>query len=158
MIERASEQVSKCDVTQADVHEFEVDHVTTGETYAVKLENKTYGCFRWELMGIPCYHALACIAMQRYNWEEYVHPAYHVATYARTYAPAFHPMPGKNQWPKTTLPEPMPPPFKKQPRIPKGKKRVKELGEGEDDHYVLKTKKQIFCKQCGQPGHYQKNL
>ncbi|XP_021768868.1 uncharacterized protein LOC110733162 [Chenopodium quinoa] len=62
----------------------------------------------------------------------------------------------KNQWPQTTFPEPLPPAFKKLPRRPKGKKRIKEPGEGEEANYVQSQKKQIMCKNCGQFGHYQK--
>ncbi|XP_021856243.2 uncharacterized protein [Spinacia oleracea] len=156
MIDRASDEVSKCDVTQADVHEFEVDHISTGESYVVNLVEKRCGCYRWELMGIPCYHALACIVKQRLNVEDFVHQAYHVSTYARTYAPAFHPMPGKHQWPTVNLAQPLPPPFRKMPGRPKGNKRIKEKGEGEERELVIRTKKANKCGNCGGTGHFKK--
>ncbi|XP_056685196.1 uncharacterized protein [Spinacia oleracea] len=155
MIDKASGEVCKCDVTQADVYEFEVDHISTGESYVVNLAEKRCGCFRWELMGIPCYHAMACIVKQRLNIEDFVHQAYHVSTYAKTYAPTFHPMPGKHQWPTINLPQPLPPPYRKMPGRPKGSKRIKEKGEGEERVLVIRTKKPNKCGNCGETGHYK---
>lgn len=161
MLEKAADQVRNCDVAQADVWEFEVDHLSTGESYVVNLEKKTCGCFRWDLLGIPCYHALACIVRQRLNVEDYVHQAYHVSTYSKTYAPAFHPMPGHNEWPKTNLQPPAPPPFRKMPGRPKLKKRIKEPGEGQGEGQergkllVVRAKKKNACSHCGGLGHYK---
>ncbi|XP_048497948.1 uncharacterized protein LOC125496510 [Beta vulgaris subsp. vulgaris] len=147
MLDKASEPVRNYDVAQADVWEFEMDHLSNGELYVVNLETKTCGCFTWDLLGIPCYHALACIVRQRLNVEVYVHQAYHVSTYSRTYAPAFYPMPGQNQWPKTNFQPPLPPPFRKMPGRPKLKKRIKEPGEGEGQERGKFN--------CGGLGHYK---
>ncbi|XP_021718906.1 uncharacterized protein LOC110686613 [Chenopodium quinoa] len=92
MIERGMKIVGSMRLTQADLHEFEVDH--EGDKFVVNLETKTCGCYRRTLMGIPCWHALACIAKRRLNYEDFVHLAYHVATYATTYTPSFHAIPG----------------------------------------------------------------
>uniref|UniRef100_A0A803M2U3 SWIM-type domain-containing protein n=1 Tax=Chenopodium quinoa TaxID=63459 RepID=A0A803M2U3_CHEQI len=104
IIERGQKQIWNMRVIQVDLHEFEVDDEQ--ETFVVNLENKTCGCYRWTLMGIPCWHALACIAKRRLNYEDFIHPAYHIATYAATYAPAFHAMPGHNQWGDSDRPQP----------------------------------------------------
>ncbi|XP_010677722.1 uncharacterized protein LOC104893324 [Beta vulgaris subsp. vulgaris] len=74
MVEKQKEYIRNCDVNQADVWESEVDH--TGDTFVVDLEKKKCGCFRWELMGIPCCPVLACIEKKRLNYEDYVHEAY----------------------------------------------------------------------------------
>ncbi|XP_010689239.2 uncharacterized protein LOC104902975 [Beta vulgaris subsp. vulgaris] len=150
MIAKQKEYVRKCDVNQADVWEFEVDY--ENETYAVNLLEKKCGCYRWELLGIPCCHALACIEKKRLNYEDYVHVAYHVQSYAATYAPAFHPMPGQSQWEKTDLVEPMPPTIRVMPDRPKQKKRIKEPEEGK----VAREKKQNKCSNCGGLGHNKK--
>uniref|UniRef100_A0A803M6F5 SWIM-type domain-containing protein n=1 Tax=Chenopodium quinoa TaxID=63459 RepID=A0A803M6F5_CHEQI len=154
MLDRASEEVSNCNVTQVNVLEFEVDHLTTSETYVVNLVERMCGFYRWELLGIPCYHAYACIYRKRLNVEDYVHEAYHVSTYARTYAPAFHPMPGKHQWPRVDLPQPMPPPFRKIPGRPKLKNRVKEQGEAQEKVLVKRDKRRNRFDNYGEEGHY----
>uniref|UniRef100_A0A803MAQ9 Zinc finger PMZ-type domain-containing protein n=1 Tax=Chenopodium quinoa TaxID=63459 RepID=A0A803MAQ9_CHEQI len=87
---------------------------------------------RWTLTGIPCWHALACIQLRRLNYEDYIHPAYHVQTYAKTYAYAFRSMPGQTQWELPPYPKPLPPPHRVIPGRPSKKKRVKEPGDDQE--------------------------
>ncbi|XP_056698521.1 uncharacterized protein [Spinacia oleracea] len=128
MIERGQKEIYNMRLIQADLHVFEVQH--GGDCFVVNLENKSRGCYRWTLMGIPCWHALACLSQRRLDYEDYVHQAYHVATYAKTYAPKFNAMPGQNQWEVTPYPQPLPPSYKIMPGRPSKRKRRKELGEG----------------------------
>ncbi|XP_021851595.2 uncharacterized protein [Spinacia oleracea] len=153
MIERGQKEVSKMRLIQSDLYEFEVDH--DGDTFVVNLQTKTCGCYRWTLMGIPCWHALACIAKRRLNYEDFVHPAYHVKTYAATYAPHFSPMPGEKQWEKSPLPQPLPPPYRVMPGRPSKRKRKKEAGEAKENK-VKRARKQNTCGNCGQLGHNRK--
>lgn len=41
-------------------------------TYVVDLEERSCACRRWELMGIPCIHAMTILLHCRNNPEEYV--------------------------------------------------------------------------------------
>lgn len=79
-------------IGQADLIEFEVDDLE--DTYVVNLENKACSCNRWTLMGIPCWHGLACIQLRRLDIENFIHPTYHVETYTKEYAPSLKAMPG----------------------------------------------------------------
>ncbi|KAL2943757.1 Anion exchange protein 2 [Bienertia sinuspersici] len=140
-------------IRQADLHEFEVDH---GEdTYVVNLETRVCGCYKWSLLGVPCWHALACIQLRRLNYEEFIHQAYHVETYAKTYAHAFKAMPGQSQWEITPYPRPLPPPHRKMPGRPSKKKRAKEPGEDKERNEVKRARKQNKCSRCGGLGHYK---
>ncbi|XP_021849546.1 uncharacterized protein [Spinacia oleracea] len=101
---------------------------------------------------------LACIGMyskRRLNYEDFVHPAYHVKTYAATYAPHFSPMPGEKQWDKSPLPQPLPPPYRVMPGRPSKRKRKKEAGEAKENK-VKRARKQNTCGNCGQLGHNRK--
>ncbi|XP_021839581.2 uncharacterized protein [Spinacia oleracea] len=153
MVHRGLEKVTNMRVNEADLFEFEVDD--GDDTFVVNLETKECGCFRWSLMGIPCWHALACIVKRRLRYEDYVHQAYQVSTYAATYAPMFHAMPGQSQWPKTPYVEPLPPPYRKMPGRPSKRKRVKEAGENKDKQLVKRVKKMNKCSRCGGLGHYK---
>ena len=158
MIERGQKEIYNMRLIQADLHVFEVQH--DGDCFVVNLENKLCGCYRWTLMGIPCWHALACLAQRRLDYEDYVHQAYHVATYARTYAPKFNAMPGQNQWEVTPYPQPLPPSYKIMTGRPSKRKRRKEPGEGKKgkgSSWVKRPKRQNMCKRCGGLGHYQKS-
>ena len=46
------------------------------DKYVVKLDEKTCACRRWELSGLPCSHAIACMWAARRVPEEYVHQSY----------------------------------------------------------------------------------
>ncbi|XP_048496312.1 uncharacterized protein LOC125495592 [Beta vulgaris subsp. vulgaris] len=153
MVHKGLDKVSSMRVRQADLQEFEVDHEL--DTFVVNLESRHCGCYRWSLMGIPCWHALACIQLRRLKYEDFIHPAYHVETYAKAYAPTFKAMLGHNQWDTTQFPKPLPPPYRKMVGRPKLKKRKKEAGEGEEQQQVKRAKKQNKCSRCGGLGHYK---
>ncbi|KAL2893336.1 Protein FAN [Bienertia sinuspersici] len=140
-------------VSQADRQEFEVDD--TEDTYVVNLENKVCNCNRWTLIGIPCWHALACIQMRRLDFEQFIHLVYHVQTYSKAYTPSFRAMPGQHQMEVTPYPRPLPPPHKKLPRRPSNKKMRKEPGEDEERKNLKRSKQKNKCGNCGGLGHYK---
>ena len=117
-------------VIPVDVFEFEVDDGE--ESYVVNLTNKTCHCGRWTLIGIPCKHAITFIMHRKLDYTEFVHEAYHVKAYAKTYGPRFHGMPGHKIWPTSTNPKPLPPPFRKMPGRPNKRKRRLEVDEAKD--------------------------
>ncbi|XP_021862990.1 uncharacterized protein [Spinacia oleracea] len=140
-------------IRQADLLEFEVDH--DQDTFVVNLETKVCGCYKWSLMGIPCCHALACIQTKRLNYEDFIHHAYHIQTYAKSYDPPFKGMLGQNQWDQIPYPGPLPPPYRKMPGRPSKHKRKKGAGENEDKQHVKRAKRQNKCSRCGGLGHYK---
>ncbi|XP_021773380.1 uncharacterized protein LOC110737328 [Chenopodium quinoa] len=136
-----------------DLHEFEVDN--EDDTYVVNSQTKECGCFRWSLLGIPCWHALACIVKRRLLYEEFVHPTYHVSTYIAAYAPIFKVMPGFRQWEVQPLAKPLPPHYREMPRRPSKKKRVKEPGKDKERELVKREKKNNKCSNCDGLRHYK---
>ena len=64
-----------CYASYAGYNEFEVTTVN-GSKFVVNLEMKECGCRRWNMIGIPCHHAIFCINKLRYNVEDYVHNCY----------------------------------------------------------------------------------
>ncbi|KAL2934131.1 Glycogen synthase [Bienertia sinuspersici] len=106
-------------------------------------------------MGIPCWHALACIQHLDFNYEDFIHPVYHIQTYAATYAPTFRAMPGQQQWEVTPFPRPKPPDHRVMPGRPSKKSRKKEVGEDKEIQQVKRAKKQNKCSRCGGLGHYK---
>uniref|UniRef100_A0A803KM68 SWIM-type domain-containing protein n=1 Tax=Chenopodium quinoa TaxID=63459 RepID=A0A803KM68_CHEQI len=106
MVHKGLQQVSSMRVSQADLMGFEVDD--SEDTYVVNLETKACSCNRWTLMGFPCWHTLACIQLRRLDIENFIHPAYHVETYTKAYAPTFKAMSVHQQWEVTPYPRPLP--------------------------------------------------
>lgn len=42
------------------------------DKYVVNIFERSYSCRKWELTGIPCYHAIACMWHNNYAPEDYV--------------------------------------------------------------------------------------
>ena len=156
MIEKNSKEIYGLRVIPVDVFEFEVDD--DDKSYVVNLTNRTCLCGSWNLIGIPCKHAMACILIRKLDASEFVHEAYLVETYAKTYGPKFYGMPGREMWPTTTLAQPLPPPFRKMPGRPKLRKRKRETDEGKEGKKpatAAREYKQRRCGNCGELGHYK---
>ena len=102
---------------------------------------------------------MACIVIRKLDASEFVHEAYLVQTYAKTYAPKFYGMPGHKMWPTTTLAKPLSPPFRKMPGRRKMRKRKEETDEGKGGKKpvtAVREFKQRRCGNCGDLGHYKK--
>ncbi|XP_056695887.1 uncharacterized protein [Spinacia oleracea] len=145
-----------CIVQQSRDDNYEVQ--LKGDQCVVDLEQRTCSCYQWELTGIPCVHAFACMLEKRVDPELYVHPYYSKETYLLAYESPIKPMPGPKHWEKVNMRQPLPPAFKVQPGRPKGKKRKLEKGEGKSQvaDEAKKPKRKNQCKNCGGFGHYAK--
>ena len=58
----------------ADMNLFEV--IRDNDKYTVNLGDRTCACRRWDITGIPCYHAIACIYFAKRVPENYINDAY----------------------------------------------------------------------------------
>ena len=133
---------------------FEVDH-SHEPRRIVNLKQKSCGCGRWQLNGIPCLHACASIYANKEVPERYISEWYLVKTYLKSYAPDISPMPGPNDWPVDKDTEPIEPPIsKKQKGRPK---KLRRRGIDENDPLeIVKVTRQgydVTCGNCGKKGH-----
>ncbi|XP_021752534.1 uncharacterized protein LOC110718041 [Chenopodium quinoa] len=69
-----SQLASNCNVIPSRLDIWEVDYYH--DRYVVNLGERTCSCFRWELTGIPCAHAWACIIKKRLRLEDFVDDFY----------------------------------------------------------------------------------
>ncbi|XP_031124273.1 uncharacterized protein LOC116026987 [Ipomoea triloba] len=116
--------------------------------FKVDLINKQCSCRRWDLTGIPCSHAIAAVRKQRESPEDYVHQCYTVDSYLKAYEPAIQPILSSELWPKTNLPDPLPPKYKAQPGRPKKKRKINPIEESKKDSTKLKARKVGEVKRC----------
>jgi len=75
-----------------------------GCIYLVNLETKSCGCGRFSQNGIPCGHAIACIAQLRQQLLDYCPPLLFTATWQETYTPNFQPVESSNLYSNNLLP------------------------------------------------------
>ena len=81
------------EVRRSQEYEFEVElnelHV------GVKLDEGKCDCNAWQMKGIPCVHALACIVFIRANVHEYVERYFTTETWKKTFLGVVHPIPSR---------------------------------------------------------------
>ncbi|XP_058744588.1 uncharacterized protein LOC131617289 [Vicia villosa] len=130
---------------------FQATHVMFTDSFVVDLAKHTCSCNFWDLVGIPCRHAVAAIHRKVDNPINYVHKCYHKSTYVTCYNEVISPINGQNKWPKTTDPEILPPSYKRGPGRPK-KLRRREADEESQTRWQ-RTNTSHRCKICFEYGH-----
>ncbi|CAN1177438.1 hypothetical protein LINPERHAP2_LOCUS33098, partial [Linum perenne] len=64
----------------------------------VDLNNNSCTCRKWELSGVPCFHAVSCIYFLYRRPESYVDKCFQVSTYISAYSFTVSPMVGHESW------------------------------------------------------------
>ena len=57
-----------------------------------------YSCRMWDITGIPCSHAIACIFFNKQDTEQCVNKCFQVSTYKACYELIIVPINGQNMW------------------------------------------------------------
>lgn len=106
-----------CNIRGASRRKYEVHCSKDG--YIVDLLAKTCNCRAWELTGIPCCHALACINYLRADVILYVDPFFLKSNAVELYNHGLQPIHGEQDWPTDDMPAILPPKVHKRPGRPK---------------------------------------
>ncbi|XP_077222130.1 uncharacterized protein LOC143855973 [Tasmannia lanceolata] len=124
-------------------NEYEV--LSSTHTDSVDLEKKTCTCGLFQMMGLPCGHAIAAMGLNKMDRYKYYQDWFLASTYRSTYEEVIHPTLDRTQWPKPShdLQVLFPPRARRQPGRPK--KVLIERGLQFGEHHK--------CKSCGEPGH-----
>jgi hypothetical protein len=69
--------------------------------YVVNLVRRTCGCRQWDMIGIPCAHAISAIWADSAEPIDYISDWYTVDMLRKAYDPIVYPMPGEEQLTKT---------------------------------------------------------
>ncbi|XP_076924245.1 uncharacterized protein LOC143586631 [Bidens hawaiensis] len=119
-LDREKDKAYKCVVYLSSINVFQVKDL---DDVCVDLVNKRCTCRKWDLTGIPCYHACAVAGFIRKNAEEFVNDYYTKKMYMKSYALAIPPLPSDRYWPPIDFPL-NPPPIKISPgRTKKNRKK-----------------------------------
>ncbi|KAG8364970.1 hypothetical protein BUALT_Bualt18G0053900 [Buddleja alternifolia] len=129
-----------------------------GDKMIVSLSKRTCSCKKWELTGIPCVHATACIFHRRQKVEDFVENWYTKETFLKAYTNMLNPIHGMEEWPETNtlLIEPWVAKIKKTGR-PLQHARRKEndelIIEQENGKTLKKGGSKNMCSICDGIGH-----
>ena len=118
----------------------------------MNLKERTCGCRRWDLTGVPYTHAIFAILYDRGKPEDYVDDYYTVQTYMKAYGLMIHPMPSMDQWGRIEQEPVLPPHARVQPGRPK-KLRRRGTDEPRGRIRLSKIGTKIKCSKCGVVGH-----
>ncbi|CAN1184250.1 hypothetical protein LINPERHAP2_LOCUS36861 [Linum perenne] len=131
-------------------------------TFVVKLRRFECACGSWQLSGIPCEHAIACITYNGGKLFDYVDPAFLVGTYNRSYTVAIRPLNDSTQWLAGNGPVLRAPTLEPPVAGPKQKKRRASVGEfertrtdkrGRSFRSISKSGQKQQCSICNKVGH-----
>ena len=128
----------------------------------VNLEKRLCSCRKWEVSGLPCKHAVACINNMNENGlngglpEHWVHDSYKLETWKKQYSHKINPITGRHYWEKHAWPSTLIPP-KSHPQIgrppKKRKKSILEVDELVKGGKLSKRGGTSTCSNCKQQGH-----
>lgn len=124
-------------------------------TYAVSLPNRTCGCKRWDMSGIPCSHAISAIYKAYQHPEDYVSDFFKKPMYLEAYNPVVYPVPGEDSWIRTDSDDIDPPVFK----VTMGRSQTKRRKGKFEPPAPKQTSRMatITCSNCGLQGHRYTN-
>ncbi|XP_062118556.1 uncharacterized protein LOC133832197 [Humulus lupulus] len=100
IVEKNKHISKNCLTPLVATYQFQVDY-PNNESFDVDFQKRTYSCSRFQLIGIPCGHALATIWTSGSDVMDFIHECYKKETLLKAYEGMIYPMPSSKQWLKT---------------------------------------------------------
>ena len=98
----------------------------------------------WQLSGLPCFHAVACINTVRADVVDYCDSYFSIERWKQCYSGVIHPIPSMNMWPPFAADLELQPP--KSYALPERPKKSKKK---DVDEAKKKPIRQSATKRCG---------
>lgn len=136
--------------TWSIAEEYQVIHSFTQQQFIVDVEKRTCSCNYWELVGLPCRHAVAALGYKKRNPEHYVDNCYSRNAYAHCYSFSISPINGMDMWPTVEAEDVLPPMYKKGAGRPR-KLRIREFDE--NGSRMRRPGLNYRCTKCDKFGH-----
>ncbi|XP_021723216.1 uncharacterized protein LOC110690668 [Chenopodium quinoa] len=153
-LEKEKEKAAYCDVLPSSDRLFNVRYCL--DQVNVDLVAKTCSCRKWNMVGVPCCHAIACIFFLNKDAEAYVDEWFMLETYFMAYSGSIPPCEGERYWPKVPC-NLDPPPIKIGPGRPR-KNRIKHpLENPKKPGSLLRSGIEMTCSICKSKGHNKRS-
>ncbi|XP_058752673.1 uncharacterized protein LOC131625861 [Vicia villosa] len=153
VLEKSKREAGGWSATWHSDDDFAIFGVSNGiDAYVVNLLQKKCSCRKWELTGITCCHAIACIWYNKKAPEDYVSSYYRRSTVLATYSHIILPTNGPQLWPISGDTAINPPVMRRAIGRPK-KNRNKANDEPRSTNTLPRTLQTVKCKKCGNMGH-----
>ncbi|XP_010424660.1 PREDICTED: uncharacterized protein LOC104709800 [Camelina sativa] len=126
-----------------------------GVGYSVDMNERTCGCKKWQMVGIPCVHDACVILGKREKVEDYVNACYTRIRWKETYMDGIRPVQGMKLWPRLNRLTVLPPPWRRgNPGRPSNYARRKGRNESSSSSNKMSREKRVMtCSNCFQQGH-----
>ncbi|CAH9146031.1 unnamed protein product [Cuscuta epithymum] len=149
-LEMEKAKAAYCDVLPSTLVTFQVN--MNLDSLNVDLAARTCTCRRWDMSGIPCCHAIACIFFLHHEPEDYVESCYKREVYLRAYAGSIPPIEGERHWPRIECPL-YPPPIKIGPGRPRVNRKKDPFEDPKKSGKLTKHGMEITCSICQTKSH-----
>ena len=118
------------------------------------IATKKCECRRWDLTGIPCSPAIACLKHERIPEDSVLPPCYSIEAFQNAYSCQIFPCSAKNTWQNVGGSEVKPPKYEKKPgRPPKARKKAPHEVQGRNGPRLSKHGVTMHCSHCRKPDH-----
>ena len=155
LLEANKVESRRCNVAHSGDYKFEV--TLSGNRFVVDLNARACTCRYFDVRGIPCSHAVACIHWVRQDPANFVSDYFKKDTYERAYNCGIPPMNGRNLWTEVEVGYVFPPLVRRQPCRAKQKKRVDSSERHLTGPSLSRKGMQMTCSICHQVGHNKKS-
>ena len=144
----------QCFPLDAGDNKYEVTNL--GNKFVVDLRAKTCGCGYWDMMGIPCSHAITCIHLIQLNPDDFVDDYFKRDKYNMAYNSYIPPMNGRIVWRETDGNYLSPLLVRRQPGRPKRKRRIDSSEMDPNRPISSRMGVRMTCNLCHHSGHNRK--
>ena len=149
VLEKAREKIGSHNVIVLGDRCGSVARISSRHSYAVDLDHRTCGCALFDVLGIPCQHAVSLCKTLQLDPDNFVHPSLTLRRTTNTYItaqPLRHPSTVDLNEDDLQSPE---------REVIIGRRKTKRF-RGPDEGSESKSKKPRRCSSCGNPGHNAK--
>ncbi|WOG95208.1 hypothetical protein DCAR_0414514 [Daucus carota subsp. sativus] len=126
-----------------------------GHEMVVDLDKHTCASRKYQLTGLPCYHACACIKWRNLNLSDHIHKKYTIAMFLSCYSHTIEPINSEQFWEETGAAPILPPIVKIAPGRPKKKRDCRNDVKADNPNAtkLVRRKTTLKCTNSGEEKH-----